>query len=60
MKNFKSFVAQIQEEKSKSVVFAFGRFNPVTIGHQKLFEKVASIGYFKRPSCCLCVTFARQ
>jgi len=47
MKNFKSFVAQIQEEKSKSVVFAFGRFNPVTIGHQKLFEKVASIGSSK-------------
>ena len=27
----------------KSVAFTFGRFNPPTIGHEKLIRKVASI-----------------
>lgn len=34
---------QFNEEKSKSVVFTFGRFNPPTTGHEKLITKVASI-----------------
>lgn len=39
MKSFKQF----REEKVKSVVFTFGRFNPPTTGHEKLLIKVASI-----------------
>ena len=30
-------------EASETIVFTFGRFNPPTIGHEKLIEKVASI-----------------
>ena len=30
----------VQEEKQKSAVFAFGRFNPPTTGHEKLINKV--------------------
>ena len=39
IKGFKQF----SEEKSKSVVFTFGRFNPPTTGHEKLLIKVASL-----------------
>ena len=35
---------QITEAKGRSVAFAFGRFNPPTIGHEKLIRKVASVG----------------
>ena len=31
------------EAKGKSVAFTFGRFNPPTIGHEKLINKVASL-----------------
>jgi phosphopantetheine adenylyltransferase len=31
---------QFLEAKQKTVVFSFGRFNPPTIGHQKLLQKV--------------------
>lgn len=37
MKTFKQFFI---EEKEKSVAFAYGRFNPPTIGHEKLIETV--------------------
>ena len=30
----------VLEEKEKHAVFAFGRFNPPTIGHEKLIHKV--------------------
>ena len=36
MKGFGQFV----EAKSKTAVFTFGRFNPPTIGHQKLLQAV--------------------
>ena len=36
MKRFGQFV----EAKSKTAVFTFGRFNPPTIGHQKLLQAV--------------------
>ena len=36
--SFKNFT----EDKDKSVVFTFGRFNPPTIGHEKLIRKVIS------------------
>ena len=49
MKSFR----EISEQK-ESVVFTFGRFNPPTIGHEKLIKKVASVAgsnpYFVFPS----------
>ena len=36
LKRFRQFF----ESTDKSVVFAFGRFNPISIGHQKLIELV--------------------
>lgn len=40
MKSFKIF---IKESKEKHVVFAFGRMNPPTTGHQHLVNKVKSL-----------------
>ncbi len=34
---------EMHEAKGKSVAFTFGRFNPPTIGHEKLIKKVQSI-----------------
>ena len=31
-------------EAPKTVAFTFGRFNPPTIGHEKLINKLANIG----------------
>lgn len=39
MKSFKQF----NEENIKPLVITFGRFNPPTVGHGKLFKKVASV-----------------
>ena len=39
MKSFKLY----SEEKTKEVVFTFGRFQPPTVGHEKLANKVASV-----------------
>jgi hypothetical protein len=39
----KSFLEYIAEAQDKQIVFAFGRFNPPTVGHEKLLDKVASI-----------------
>ncbi|MEK9769686.1 MAG: DUF5824 family protein [Betaproteobacteria bacterium] len=39
MKSFRQF----REEKKKTLVTAFGRFNPPTIGHQKLIDMVAKV-----------------
>jgi hypothetical protein len=39
LKSFRVFT----EERVKSVVVTFGRFNPPTIGHGKLLDKVASV-----------------
>lgn len=38
---FKSFSSYLKEEKGE-VTFTFGRFNPPTVGHEKLFDKVKS------------------
>lgn len=38
----KSFTEYLTEE-TKEVVFTFGRFNPPTVGHEKLISKVASL-----------------
>ena len=38
----KSFTEYLTEE-AKEVVFTFGRFNPPTVGHEKLISKVASL-----------------
>ena len=34
---------EIHEQKGKTVAFTFGRFNPPTIGHEKLIKKVSSV-----------------
>lgn len=42
MKSFKQFNEQrVNEAKKRSVVLTFGRFNPPTVGHEKLLDKVA-------------------
>ena len=41
MKKFSEFVKESATEKA--IVFAFGRFNPPTNGHEKLMDKVASV-----------------
>ena len=33
----------LKEDDDSTAVFAFGRFNPPTIGHQKLIQKVQSM-----------------
>ena len=38
VKTFESFVNEAKKEKG--VVFTFGRFNPPTIGHEKLVDKL--------------------
>ena len=38
----KTFKETLQEETEKKAVFAFGRFNPPTTGHEKLIHKVES------------------
>jgi hypothetical protein len=42
MGHLKTF-SQFNEETTKTLVFTFGRFNPPTIGHGKLLDKVASL-----------------
>jgi len=42
MKEFKSF-SNYLKENTNDVVFAFGRFNPPTIGHEKLMEAVKKL-----------------
>ena len=45
--------------RSKPVVFAFGRLNPPTIGHQKLIERVITIAkmivFFKLSFNIFCI-----
>jgi hypothetical protein len=33
----------LQEQKEKHAVMAFGRLNPITVGHEKLVNKVQEI-----------------
>ena len=42
-------LSKIKEAKGKSIAFTFGRFNPPTIGHGKLLDKLASVrtDYYK-------------
>ena len=40
MKKFKQFITEEHNIPKKPVVFAFGRMNPPTTGHEKLVEKV--------------------
>ena len=42
MANVNSFKTYLKEDSSE-VVFAFGRFNPPTIGHEKLFDAVKKL-----------------
>lgn len=44
MKSFKQFLSFLTEKKDKgTVVAAFGRFNPPTIGHEKLLDAMDKI-----------------
>jgi len=36
-------ITKLKEDSDKTAVIAFGRFNPPTIGHKKLADKIASI-----------------
>ena len=36
-------IDSLKEAREKSIAFAFGRFNPPTIGHEKLIQKVADV-----------------
>ena len=38
-----SFTDKFYEAKNKVITFTFGRFQPPTIGHEKLFDKVKSV-----------------
>jgi hypothetical protein len=40
--SFKSFNEYLKEEKGE-MTFVFGRFNPPTVGHEKLFDKLKSV-----------------
>ena len=45
--DFKDF---LQEEQEKHAVFAFGRFNPPTTGHEKLVQKVHDVAKANKAS----------
>ena len=36
-------LSKIKEARGKSIVFTFGRFNPPTIGHEKLMNKLSQV-----------------
>ena len=38
-----SFTDKFYEAKTKTITFTFGRFQPPTIGHEKLFDKVKKV-----------------
>ena len=40
MKTFKQFVL---EQQGKTAVIAYGRYNPPTVGHEKLISKLAEV-----------------
>jgi hypothetical protein len=40
--SFKSFNEYLKEEKGE-MTFVFGRFNPPTVGHEKLFDKLKAV-----------------
>jgi len=44
----KTFQDLLVEQQGKTVVFAFGRFNPPTIGHEKLLDKVVQLAQRNR------------
>jgi len=37
------FKQYLEEAKEKTAVMAFGRFNPPTVGHEKLIQKVKAV-----------------
>jgi len=43
IRNFNDFSQLHESQKNKSVVFSFGRFQPPTIGHKLLVDKVISL-----------------
>jgi hypothetical protein len=43
MKDYKSFIIEAKKKALKTVVMAFGRMNPPTVGHQKLVNRVREL-----------------
>lgn len=43
MKDYRSFITEANKKALKTVVMAFGRMNPPTVGHQKLVNKVREL-----------------
>ncbi len=43
MKSFKHFF--VEQNVNKTAVIAYGRYNPPTIGHQKLIDKISEIAF---------------
>ena len=43
MKDYRSFIIEAKKKALKTVVMAFGRMNPPTVGHQKLVNKVREL-----------------
>lgn len=43
LKQFKELQTGLNEARTDSIVFTFGRFNPPTVGHEKLIDKVTSL-----------------
>jgi hypothetical protein len=43
MLNIRSFSSYLAEESSKEITIAFGRFQPPTIGHEKLMDKMEKV-----------------
>ena len=55
-----SSFGQFLEAKQKTVVFSFGRFNPPTIGHQKLLQKVIQTAKKKGGQSKLFVSYSQD
>ena len=48
------------EAKQKTAVFSFGRFNPPTIGHQKLLQKIIQTSRKESGYACLFVSISQD
>lgn len=45
MKSYKDLLLELHSNKSKECSFSFGRFQPVTIGHQLVFDAIDNSGH---------------
>ena len=56
----KTFRDILVEQQGKTVVFTFGRFNPPTIGHEKLISKVESLAKRNRAQAMIFPSFSND